>query len=82
MTAELVLMLGLAASAMYALLSRFILQPLQKEIVLSEAQMRLMHIDPNNHPGFKGPLASSRLVSHFSHLTIPLFALKLTFRFS
>ena len=67
MTAELALMLGLAASAMYALLSRFILQPLQKDIVLSEAQMRLMHIDPNNHPGFKGPrpLSSSSLMSHF-----------------
>ena len=45
-------MLTLAASATHALLSRLL--PYQKEIVLSEAQMRLMHIDPKNHPGFKG----------------------------
>ena len=53
-------MLTLAASATHALLSRLL--PYQKEIVLSEAQMRLMHIDPKNHPGFKGGGISSHLV--------------------
>ena len=46
-------MLALATSATQALLSRLML-PYKKDIVLSEEQMRLMHIDPKNHPGFKG----------------------------
>ena len=56
-SAEVVLMLTLAASATHALLSRLL--PYQREIVLSEAQMRLMHIDPKNHPGFKGGTVTS-----------------------
>ena len=53
-------MLTLAASATHALFSRLL--PYQKEIVLSEAQMRLMHIDPKNHPGFKGGKTVHHLV--------------------
>ena len=43
----------LAASAAHALLTRLLLPFYQRDIVLSEAQMRLMHIDPKHHPGFK-----------------------------
>ena len=53
--AEVALLVTLAASAAHALLSR-LLSFYQGDIVLSEAQMRLMHIDPKNHPGFKGGL--------------------------
>ena len=52
--AEVALLVTLAASAAHALLSRLLPPFYQRDIVLSEAQMRLMHIDPKNHPGFKG----------------------------
>ena len=52
--AEVALLATLAASAAHALLSRLLPPFYQRDIVLSEAQMRLMHIDPKHHPGFKG----------------------------